>query len=104
MPTLDSTFAALSDATRRAILVRLRQGEVALSDLAAPFEMTQTAVSKHVRILGDAGLVAVTKRGRTRYCRLSAAPMKSAADWLHDYRDFWEGSLSSLARFVEDQP
>lgn len=100
MEPLDRTFMALSDGTRRAIVARLVDGEVPLSDLAAPFEMSLTAVSKHVRVLSDAGLVSVTKRGRTRYCQLEAAPMKDAANWLDDYRAFWEGNFDALARYL----
>ncbi|MEO1090020.1 MAG: metalloregulator ArsR/SmtB family transcription factor [Pseudomonadota bacterium] len=103
MPDLDRTFAALSDGTRRAIVARLVAGEARLSDLAAPFEMSLTAVSKHVRVLSDAGLIEVTKRGRTRYCRLQATPMKQAADWLDDYRRFWEDQFAALARYLEDE-
>ncbi len=103
MPDLDRTFAALSDNTRRAIVARLAGGEAPLSDLAEPFAMSLTAVSKHVRVLSDAGLVRITKRGRTRYCTLEATPMKDAADWLEDYRTFWEGQLESLARYLEEE-
>lgn len=104
MTTLDQTFAALGDGTRRAILARLAQGETALSDIAAPFDMSQTAVSKHVRVLADAGLVRVSKRGRTRYCRLEAAPMKQAADWLETYQTFWEDRFDALAQHLEENP
>jgi len=102
MPDLDRTFAALSDVTRRAILGRLALGEAALSEIAEPFEMSQTAVSKHVRVLSDAGLVQITKRGRTRYCRLEAAPMKAAAGWIETYQRFWEDQFSALARHLEE--
>ena len=98
MGNLDATFAALSDETRRAILARLIQGEARLSDLAAPFEMSQTAVSKHVRVLSDAGLVVVEKRGRTRHCRLNAHPMKQATDWLSEYQTFWTHQFDNLAQ------
>ncbi|GAB5459414.1 MAG: metalloregulator ArsR/SmtB family transcription factor [Henriciella sp.] len=104
MANLDQTFSALSDATRRAILARLVSGEVALSELAAPFEMSQTAVSKHVRMLSEAGLVEVTKRGRTRYCALRAAPMKAATDWLSDYQRFWSDQFDALANYIEGNP
>jgi len=103
MPDLNRTFAALSDVTRRAIVARLAAGEAPLSDLAAPFEMSLTAVSKHVRVLSDAGLVSVKKRGRTRYCQLQAAPMKDVADWLDDYRSFWEGQLAALTRYLREE-
>ena len=102
MPDLDKTFAALGDNTRRAIVARLATGEAALSELAAPFDMSQTAVSKHVRVLSDAGLVQVSKRGRTRYCRLEAAPMRAAVDWLNDYSKFWDESFAALGRYLED--
>ena len=100
---LTKTFTALSDGTRRAILTRLSEGEAALSDIAGPFAMSQTAVSKHVRILSDAGLVKVTKRGRTRYCSLDPAPMRAASDWLEAYRTFWEGQFDALAQYLEDE-
>jgi len=104
MTDLDQTFAALGDGTRRAILARLTRGETALSEIAAPFEMSQTAVSKHVRVLTDAGLVSVTKRGRTRYCRLEAAPMQQAAEWLETYQKFWAGQFDALAKHLEENP
>ena len=101
MLSLDATFNALSDTTRRAIIARLADGETSLSDLAEPFDMSQTAVSKHVRVLSDAGLVDVTKRGRTRFCRLQAAPMKDASDWLNGYEVFWQTAFAALAQHVE---
>ncbi|MEL7029984.1 MAG: metalloregulator ArsR/SmtB family transcription factor [Pseudomonadota bacterium] len=100
--TLDMTFQALSDATRRAIVARLADGEAPLSELAAPFDMSLTAVSKHVRVLSNAGLVRVEKRGRSRHCRLEAGPMKDANAWLTAYTKFWEEQLASLARHLED--
>ncbi len=100
MENLDSTFAALSHGTRRAILARLMRGESRLSDLAEPFSMSQTAVSKHVRVLSDAGLLIVEKRGRTRHCRLNAEPMKLATDWLADYQAFWAHQFDNLARHL----
>lgn len=103
MTDLNRTFAALSDVTRRAIVAKLASGEAPLSDLAAPFEMSLTAVSKHVRVLSDAGLVSVKKRGRTRYCQLEAVPMKDAAQWLDDYRTFWEGQLDALDRYLSEE-
>ena len=100
MGNLDATFAALSDGTRRAILARLMLGEARLSDLAAPFDMSQPAVSKHVRVLRDAGLLVVEKRGRTRHCRLNANRMKDASDWLADYRSFWTQQFDNLAQHL----
>ena len=104
MPNLDRTFAALSDGTRRAIVAQLTEGESSLSDLAKPFDMSLTAVSKHVRVLNEAGLVSVSKRGRTRYCRLEAEPMKDASDWLDDYRKFWVDRFDALARYLNEEP
>jgi DNA-binding transcriptional ArsR family regulator len=100
---LDSTFAALSDATRRGILARLaREGETSISELAAPYKMSLSAVSKHLRVLEHAGLVARQKDGRVHRCRLRAEPMKDAAAWIEHYRQFWETQLDSLARYLED--
>ncbi len=97
MPQLDATFSALSDGTRRAIIARLAAGETSLSDLAEPFDMSLTAVSKHLRVLSDAGLVDVEKRGRTRHCRLRGAPIKEAVDWLSKYEAFWIDRFDALA-------
>lgn len=97
MTTLDATFAALSHEARRDIIQRLSTGELSLSELAKPFDMSQTAVSKHVRILCDAGLVSMEQRGRTRFCKLNATPMKTATDWLAEYQDFWHQQFDSLA-------
>lgn len=104
MTDLDAVFSALGDETRRAILASLRDGERALSDIAQPFDMSQTAVSRHVRVLEDAGLVTVEKRGRTRHCRLTAAPVRDAVSWLEAYRPFWEDRLESLARHIAENP
>ena len=101
MQQLDNTFTALSDVTRRAIVARLADGEQPLSKLAEPFSMSQTAVTKHVRVLSDAGLVIVEKRGRTRHCKLDAAPMKEAMDWLKYYEAFWADKFASLANHLE---
>ena len=100
MPQLDATFAALSDGTRRAIVARLADGETSLSDLAEPFDMSLTAVSKHLRVLSDAGLVDIEKRGRTRHCRLRGAPIKEAVDWLSKYEAFWIDRFDALARHL----
>jgi DNA-binding transcriptional ArsR family regulator len=98
---LDNTFAALSDATRRGILARLAQGEASISDLAAPYEMSLPAVSKHLRVLEHARLVERRKDGRVHRCRLAPAPMKSAAEWIEKYRQFWERQFDSLAQYLE---
>ncbi len=99
MKDLNATFSALSDDTRRAILAQLRDGEQRLSDLAAPFDMSQVAVSKHVRVLSDAGLVTIEKRGRTRHCRLNARAMQTATQWLDDYRDLWANNFENLGTY-----
>ena len=98
---LDATFAALSDATRRGILARLATGEASVTELAKPYDMSLPAVSKHLRVLESAGLVARSKDGRVHRCRLEAAPLKSAADWIEHYRRFWEAQFDSLQRFLE---
>ncbi|HEY0702570.1 MAG TPA: metalloregulator ArsR/SmtB family transcription factor [Candidatus Acidoferrales bacterium] len=99
---LDATFAALSDATRRGILARLAAGEASVSELAAPYEMSLPAVSKHLRVLESAGLVTRNREGRVQRCRLKAAPMKNAADWIEHYRRFWEAQFDSLHKFLEE--
>jgi DNA-binding transcriptional ArsR family regulator len=100
---LDATFGALSDATRRGILSRLAQGESSVSDLAAPYKMSLPAVSKHLRVLESAGLIARHKDGRVHRCRLNPAPMKSAAEWIEHYKQFWEDQFDSLAAYLEKQ-
>jgi DNA-binding transcriptional ArsR family regulator len=99
---LDNTFSALSDATRRGILARLAQGEASISDLAAPYEMSLPAVSKHLRVLERAKLVERRKDGRVHRCRLAAEPMKGAAEWIEKYRQFWERQFDSLAQYLKD--
>src|SRR5688572_4849627 len=98
MPTdaLSTTFAALADPTRRAILARLVAGECTVSELAAPFAMSLPAVSKHLRVLELAGLIAKSRAAQWRPCRLQAAPIKDVADWADRYRDLWEGRLDRL--------
>lgn len=103
MENLDTTFSALSNQTRRAILERLKQGEMRLSDLAAPLEMSQSAVSKHVRVLSEAGLLIMEKRGRTRHCRLNVEPMKQATSWLADYQVFWAHQFDNLAQYLASE-
>lgn len=103
MVHLNETFAALSDETRRAILARLMRGETPLSELAEPFDMSLTGVSNHVRVLSDAGLLNVEKRGRTRYCSLNAQALKAADDWFDDYRGFWAHQLDNMAQVLMDE-
>jgi DNA-binding transcriptional ArsR family regulator len=100
---LDTTFAALSDVTRRGILARLVQGETSVSELAAPYSMSLPAVSKHLRVLEDAGLVKRHKDGRVHRCRLVAEPMKDAAEWIERYRQFWEHQFDALADYLEEE-
>jgi DNA-binding transcriptional ArsR family regulator len=93
---LDATFAALADPTRRAILARLAAGEATVTELAAPFAMSQPAISKHLKVLERAGLVSRSRDAQRRPCRLRARPLKAATDWLENYRDYWEESFGRL--------
>ena len=97
---LDRTFAALSDPTRRAILARLAQGDASVSELAAPFAMSLPAISKHLRVLEQAGLVERTKDGRVHRLRLVAQPLHQAASWIAHYQQFWEQQLAALADYL----
>ncbi len=99
--SLDATFAALSDPTRRGILAQLALDETSVSDLAAPYRMSLPAVSKHLRVLEHAGLVARRKNGRVHRCRLLAEPMRDAAKWIEHYRNFWESQFDALEKFLE---
>src|SRR5688500_8107074 len=103
-PALDSTFAALADPTRRAILARLALGEATVGELAQPFAVSLPAISKHLRVLETAGLMAREKDGRIHRCRLVAAPLHAAADWLLFYHRFWDGSFDSLAAYLSKAP
>ena len=93
---LSTTFAALADPTRRAMLARLAQGEATVGELAEPFPITLQAVSKHLKVLERAGLVARDRRAQLRPSRLQGEALKEAADWLAAYRGFWEGSFDRL--------
>ncbi|MCC6677325.1 MAG: winged helix-turn-helix transcriptional regulator [Phycisphaerales bacterium] len=99
---LSTTFAALADPTRRAILRRLASGEASVTELAAPFEMSLPAVSKHLKVLERAGLVARGRRAQWRPCRLRARPIKDVANWVEGYRRFWEQSFDRLEAYLED--
>ena len=101
---LNATFGALADPTRRAILGRLTLGECTVSELAQPFAISLPAITKHLNVLEEAGLVARKKHGRERVVRLKAKPMQEAADWIAPYRRFWEDRLTALARHLEDTP
>jgi DNA-binding transcriptional ArsR family regulator len=93
---LDSTFAALADPTRRAILARLAQGEATVLELAQPFAISQPAISKHLKVLERAGLISRGRDAQRRPCRLEPAPLAAANSWIEDYRRFWEGSFERL--------
>ena len=93
---LDATFAALADPTRRAILARLASGQATVTELAAPFDMSQPAISKHLKVLERAGLVSRSRDAQRRPCRLEARPLKAATDWLENYRGYWEESYQRL--------
>ena len=96
MTSLDATFAALADPTRRAILARLAQGEASVSELAEPFDMSQPAISKHLKVLERAGLVARGRDAQRRPCRLQAQPLAEATEYLTKYRQHWESNFSQL--------
>ncbi|QYC42524.1 Transcriptional repressor SdpR [Nonomuraea coxensis DSM 45129] len=98
---LDDTFAALADPTRRAILARLRSGEATVTELARPFNMSQPAISKHLRVLERAGLVSRSRDAQRRPCRLQAGPLKAATDWLEDYSRFWENRYQNLDELLD---
>ncbi len=97
---LSSTFAALADPTRRAILARLALGETSVTELAKPFEMSMPAVSKHLKVLERAGLIARAREAQWRPCRLDAGPLKDAASWIDEYRRFWDQSLDRLEDYL----
>jgi len=100
-PDLDATFAALADPTRRAILARLVSGEASVNDLAEPFDMTQPAISKHLKVLERAGLISRSRDAQRRPRRLEAAPLKDVADWVDQYRQFWSESLDRLDDYLQ---
>ena len=99
---LDATFAALADPTRRAILARLALGEASVMELAEPFAMTQPAISKHLKVLERAGLISRGRDAQRRPCRLEAAALGEANEWLEGYRRFWEGSFQRLDALLDE--
>jgi DNA-binding transcriptional ArsR family regulator len=99
---LSTTFAALADPTRRAILERLISGETSVTELARPFEMSLPGISKHLKVLERAGLIARSREAQWRPCRLKAEPLKGVADWVGHYRKFWEESLDRLDDYLND--
>jgi len=107
--TLDRTFAALADPTRRRILAQLSRGEHCVTDLAKPYSMSLPAISKHLRVLENAGLIRRRRNGRVHRMQLEAAPMQQASQWIEEYRRFWEESLDRLGEYLKtlqqtDQP
>ena len=99
---LSATFAALADPTRRAILARLARGEAAVTELAAPFEMSLPAVTKHLKVLERAGLISRGRQAQWRPCKLDAQPLKAADHWMASYRRFWEGNFDRLADYLNE--
>jgi len=99
---LDATFAALADPTRRAILARLASGEASVNELAAPFEMSQPAISKHLKVLERAGLISRGRDAQRRPRRLEAEPLAEATEWLERYREFWEESYLRLDALLDE--
>jgi DNA-binding transcriptional ArsR family regulator len=98
---LSATFSALADPTRRAILARLISGERSVTDLAEPFDMSMPAVSKHLRVLERAGLIAQRRDAQWRHCRVEAGPLKEVADWTERYRHIWEQRFDQLDRYLQ---
>ena len=99
---LSTTFQALADPTRRSILARLAVGEASVSDLAQPFEISLPAVSRHLKVLEQAGLVSRTREAQWRPCQLNAGPLKDAASWIEHYRRFWDGSFERMDAYLAE--
>lgn len=99
--TLNKAFAALADPTRRAIVARLAAGEATVNELAAPFDMTQPSISKHLKVLERAGLISRGRAAQTRPCRLEATPLQEVASWMALYRHVWEDSFERLDAFLQ---
>jgi DNA-binding transcriptional ArsR family regulator len=99
---LSATFAALADPTRRAILARLAEGEASVGELAAPFSISQPAVSKHLKVLERAGLIKRGRAAQSRPCKLDAARLREVSDWLETYRRFWEESFDRLDAYLAE--
>jgi DNA-binding transcriptional ArsR family regulator len=99
---LTDTFSALADPTRRAILTHLATGESTVTELAKPFKMTMPAITKHLKVLERAGLIQRTRDAQRRPCQLQAAPLREVADWIEQYRQFWEQRLDRLEDYLRD--
>lgn len=97
-------FQAIADPTRRALLDRLRDGEQAVKQLAEPFEMSMPAISQHLQVLYEAGLVEVRKVGRQRLYRLNPEPLKEVSEWVNPYEQFWQEKLDALGKYLEENP
>lgn len=102
MNDLDATFAALADSTRRGILMRLAKGERTVMELAKPFKMSQPAISRHLKVLEQAGLISTSVRAQERPRRLETAPLKKATDWIEKYRQMWEERYQTLDVLLEE--
>ena len=100
--SLDITFATLADPTRRAILARLASGEASVKELAEPFEMTQPAISKHLKVLERAGLISRGRDAQRRPCKLEAAPLQEVVAWVEEYRQFWEVRFDRLDEYLKE--
>lgn len=99
---LSSTFQALADPTRRAILARLSQGEASVTELAAPFSMSMPAISKHLKVLERASLITRSKEAQWRPCKLEAAPLEAASNWVEQYRAIWEARFDRLDAYLKE--
>lgn len=100
LDNLNSTFAALADPTRRAILARLSQGELSVKDLAEPFPITPPSMTKHLKVLERAGLISRSREAQRRPCRLQSAPLREVAEWIEQYRRSWEHSMNRLDQYL----
>ena len=98
---LSSTLFALADPTRRGLLARLANGDATVSELAEPYDMSLAAVSKHLKVLEDAGLITRSRNAQWRPCHLEPEPLRTVSDWLEEYRRFWEGNLGSLGAYLK---
>ncbi len=99
---LDETFAALANSTRRAILARLAAGEASVNDLAEPFDLTLPAISKHIKVLEQAGLITRSRRAQFRPCTIAAAPLAQVADWTEQYRHIWDDRFDRMDNYVQN--
>ena len=101
---IDATLAALADPTRRAILARLAQGEASVTELMAPFDISQPSISKHLKVLERAGLISRGRHAQFRPCRLEAAPLRAVAEWVGQYRAYWDDQLDNLDAYLKETP